>query len=136
MTLRQEPVLANFKVPREKRTRPKPPAKKRPGNDPAYLKKIRRLKCCVCGVPGPSEVHHLKCTGKRGGALRSPDCDTVPLCHEHHINGVERVSSRLELKWFQSYNISPLTLAAALWGSRHDLDAMMAVLSAHVGKQT
>ena len=131
MTFRQEPVLANFKTPREHRKRRKTPAEKRPG-DPDYVKKVKKLPCCVCGAPGPSQIHHLKQgTGERGMAKRSSDKWGVPLCFEHHINGVERVASQREMVWFQSYGVEPLTLAAALFANKHSLDAMRAVLGAN-----
>ena len=124
-------IFGNFKIPREKRKRKKSPVEKRPGKYPEYLKKIRALPCCVCGRPGPSEVHHLKGTGLRGTGMKSTDNYTVPLCHTHHIHGVELVGSRKEMQWFFARNIRPLTLAENLYASRHSLSAMEAVLAAH-----
>lgn len=128
-------VIGNFKPAREDRPRRKTPVEKRPGKHPEYLALIRQLPCCVCGKPAPSEPHHLKCGTRRGGALKAPDNETLPLCHDHHINGVERAGSRNEVAWFQRRGIEqPLTLATALFANRHSLDAMLAVLRAHMGE--
>ena len=127
-------MWSNLKPDREKRPRRKTPAEKRPGKDPQHLANVRKLPCVVCGEPGPSECHHLKQgTNERGMGLRSSDKWAIPLCHEHHINGVERAGSRNELTWFESFGIAPLTLAQALWSSRHDLDAMQRILETHRG---
>ena len=122
----------NLKPDREDRPRRKTPKEKRPGQHPEYLEKIRQLPCCVCGEPPRSDPHHLQSTGQRGMALRSTDDNTVPLCRMHHDALHARPSTK-ERDWFASYGIKPLTLAAALWASRHDLDAMVKVLEAHRG---
>lgn len=127
----RKPVGFNLKLPREKRQRNKTPVEKRAGNDPEYLALVRQLPCCVCGAPGPSEAHHLKCTGERGAGKKSSDRWCVPLCHEHHINGVERVGSRREIGWFKDHGIDALTLADALYFNKHSLEKMRDVLMTH-----
>lgn len=49
--------------------------------DPAYLRRVRALPCCVCGRHPPSEAHH-----KVGGGMgtKNPDTATMPLCTRHH----------------------------------------------------
>ena len=126
-----KPVIGNFKEPREKRKRPKTPAEKRDGKDEVYLAKVRSLPCCVCGTPGPSEVHHLKQGVKRGMAMKSEDRWTIPLCNDHHINGIERAGSKNEVQWFVVRGVDCLTLAANLWARRHSLEEMGKVLEAH-----
>lgn len=112
--------------------REKTPAQKRPGNDPAYLNKVRELPCCVCGIY-PVEAHHIKSAGGRGIGKRTDDKWAIPLCHDHHINGVERVGSRKEVQWFSKYGINPIELAQGLYASRHSVEAMYRVLEAHRG---
>lgn len=70
----------------------------------------------------------MKSTGVRGMGMRSPDRYAVPLCHDHHINGVERVGSRNEIEWFAKRGVQALDLAAALWGSTGDLAKMTAIV--------
>lgn len=127
----RKPVTCNLKPPREKRVKEKSPAEKRAGNAPEYLALVRQLPCCVCGKPGPSEAHHLRATGRRGGAMRSPDRDALPLCASHHRDGVHRVGGKRELAWFKERGIDPLTLADALHFNKHSLDAMSRVLMTH-----
>lgn len=131
MTYQGQPIIGNFKTKREKRKRVKTPAEKRPGKDPVYLMKLRQLPCVVCGAPAPSQIHHLKATGERGAGLRSSDKWGLPMCHDCHINGVERHGSKREISWFQHNGIDPLTLASSLWNSRHDLEAMGSIINSH-----
>ena len=65
--------------------------------------------------------------------MKVPDKTTVPLCHEHHINGVERVGSRLEAAWFRERGIMCIDLAAALYANSHNEAAMLNVLMTHKG---
>lgn len=58
------------------------PAK--PVRDPAYLKWIRALPCCVCGSQRGVEAAH---TGSRGLSTKSCDRSCVPLCRQHHQTG-------------------------------------------------
>lgn len=125
------PRIGNFKPPLEKRKRPKSPAEKREGRDEVYKHKVRSLPCCVCGKAPPSEVHHLKCAGGRGMGKRSDDKWGVPMCHEHHVNGVERVGSKNEVAWFRKRGIDCLSLAAAMYARRHSVEEMGKVLEAH-----
>jgi hypothetical protein len=104
------------------------------GKEPDYIDKIKQLPCCVpgCTRPAPSEPHHLKCADPtRGKGMKVPDKMTVPLCHEHHINGVERVGSRVEAAWFRERGILCLDLAAALYANSHNADSMLSVLLTH-----
>ena len=53
------------------------------GEDEAYRKAVSRLKCAKCGMPGPSQVHHM--TGA-GMGLRAHDHKSMPLCAQCHID--------------------------------------------------
>ena len=132
--IRKPRLYGNFKTPREKRDRRKTPKEKRPGNDPKYLSLVRQLPCCTCDKDPPSEVHHIKQSGQRGGGMRSPDKFGIPMCHDCHIHGVERVGSKREVAWFKERGIEPLSLAANLFANRHSLEAMLGVLWANTGK--
>lgn len=57
---------------------PKPPA---PRRSKAYLAFVRKLDCCNCGTPGPSDPHH---EGKRGVGQKTSDLLVVPLCRRCH----------------------------------------------------
>lgn len=108
----------------------------RPGMSDEHLKNIRALPCCTCFAPAPSEAHHLKQTSakERGASVKSTDRWTVPLCHEHHINGVERVGSRNELGWFLNRRVDALALAHSLWGAAGDVPKMVKIVLANKGK--
>ena len=129
-------IYGNFKPKRSERIKAKKsPADKRkklPGNSEKHKQAIRTLPCCIpgCCVVG-SEIHHLKSGGHRGAGMKAPDRLGVPLCHEHHINGVEKVGARNELAWFAKHGIEPLELAAALWMVSPDKAAMCRVVLAH-----
>ena len=134
MFLGQTPPPGSLlKTQLEKRKRNKTPVEKRPGKHPEHLANIRWLTCCVANekCEGAIEAHHLKAMVKRGMGMKSDDKWTVPLCHYHHIRGVEKAGSKNEVSWFQERGVDVLTLASALWANRHSLDAMAEVLKAH-----
>ena len=60
------------------RSQPKPPA---PRRSKSYLAFVRKLDCCNCGTPGPSDPHH---EGKRGVGQKTSDMLVVPLCRRCH----------------------------------------------------
>lgn len=104
---------------------------KREREAPGHLTLVRKLPCCICDEPAPSQAHHLKATGERGVGKKSGNRWCVPMCHECHLYGVEKVGSRKEVTWFLERGISPLDLAAALFASNHSLEAMQKVLNEH-----
>ena len=135
MTYLGAKVLGNFKRTRAARLAEKTKDKRedRDGNSEKHLEIIRKLPCCIPGcskLPG-GQAHHLKATGLRGMALRSPDKFAVPMCPEHHLNGVERAGSRNELAWFSKHGIEALELAAALWAASPDTARMMKIVIEH-----
>lgn len=128
---RQTPLKRSTKPIRARR--PGRSADKRPGMSPAHLRLIRQLPCCVTGLPGPNDPHHLKAglVHERGVGRKATDRWAVPLCREKHEE-VERVGSRNEWAWFKKHGIEdPLELAAALWRNTGDLDRMVRVIEAH-----
>ncbi len=128
-----EQIIGNFKDKNKKVQKKKNrEVKPREGNDSKHLANIRLLPCAVCGAYAPNEAHHLKeGTGERGMNQRSTDKWAIPLCHDDHINGVEKVASTKEIQWFEERGIQSLELARALWANRHDLKAMLSVLNTH-----
>lgn len=129
-------IYGNFKPKRAQRIKAKKtPAEKRknlPGNSDVHLKLLRTLPCCIPGCTRQgSTVHHIKTGGHRGGAMRSPDRMGLPMCADHHLNGVERAGSKNEISWFEKHGLEPLELAAALWAVSPNPQAMYRVLSAH-----
>lgn len=127
-------VIGNFKRSRREKLKAKiahDPRAEREGNDAEHLANIRKLVCCTCPKVSGLEAHHLKLTGQRGMGMRSPDKFAIPLCHECHIHGVERVGSKNELNYFSKRGIEALDLAAALWSARGDLPKMMRIVIEH-----
>lgn len=49
--------------------------------DPAYLARVAQLPCVICGAR-PVHVHH--CISERFSQRNASDCETIPLCHDHH----------------------------------------------------
>lgn len=129
----REHVLGNFKKPRAERLAEKTSDthNDREGNSHAHAALIRKLPCCVCPKTPGGTIHHLKATGLRGAGMKSPDKCGVPMCHECHLQGVERVGSRNELAWFSKRGIEALELAAALWKSTGDLPRMVKIVIEH-----
>ena len=123
-----------FKV-RKPRTKKPSAEDKREKAEPGHLAKIRKLPCCACDEPAPSEAHHIKSAEpNRAKGTKPANRFAVPLCHECHIYGVERVGSRQEAAWFRERGIMCLDLAAALHANSHSLDAMLNVLQTHRGE--
>jgi hypothetical protein len=56
-----------------------------PEKCPEYLAYQSKLVCVNCGVYGV-QVHHIRANA--GGAQKSPDWYSIPLCHECHIGGI------------------------------------------------
>lgn len=130
-----EKVYGNFKPSREQRKKEKARDKRldRPGNCEKHLAAIRRMPCAIpgCNVVG-CDAHHLRDTGERGGAIKSPDKYTIPLCHiTHHLEGVHSVGTKLELRWLKDRGIDGLELAAALWNASPDDAAMFKIVLAN-----
>lgn len=62
----------------------KPP---RAVKDPAYLAMVRECPCVICDAFGeaqnsPTQAHHW--IMGRGGNLKTPDGQAIPLCEGHH----------------------------------------------------
>ncbi len=63
----------------------------KPERNPAYLKFVRGLPCCVCGKTWGIEAAH---TGPHGLSQKAPDAETIPLCRLHHTDpqlGLDRI---------------------------------------------
>jgi len=133
--VREANLVGNFKRPRAERLKEKNRDKRadRPGNCEKHLAAIRRMPCAIpgCNVVG-CDAHHLRDTGDRGGAIRSPDKYAIPLCHiAHHLEGVHSVGTKRELKWLADHGIDGLGLAAALWNASPDDAAMFKIVLAN-----
>ncbi len=55
--------------------------------DAGFLDFVRAQPCLYCGTSLGVEAHHF---GKRGKGTKCSDYETVPLCHEHHVEGWHR----------------------------------------------
>lgn len=136
----REKVIGNFKPSISKKMKEKKEkvraSDERPGMSPEHLSCIRKLPCCVCWKTPGGEAHHIKDTPdkERGMGLRSTDRWAAPLCHEHHIHGVELAGTRNERKWFSDRGIDALALSQALWKSTGDIPKMTKIVIAAKGK--
>ncbi len=136
--VREGNTIGNFKPSRVKRKKEKNRDKRkdRPGNCERHLAAIRRMPCAIpgCNVVG-CDAHHLRQTGERGAAIKSPDKYSIPLCSlVHHIDqatGVHSVGTKRELSWLKERGIDGLELAAALWNASPDDVAMFKIVMAN-----
>ena len=75
-----------------------------------HLSKVAGLGCIICkkmGFPNsPAEIHHIK--DRKGMSKKASDFETIPLCPNHHRNGVE------------SYHYSPKKFNKK-WGTQKEL---------------
>lgn len=139
MTFLGEKKLANFRKSRTEGPQKHENSKTyqdRPGMSEAHLALIRKMPCTVCPKMPGGEAHHLKDTPDkdRGMGVRSTDKWAVPLCHEHHIHGVERAGTKNEHAWFKERGIeNVVVLASDLWKITGNLPQMVKVLMAHRG---
>ena len=70
--------------------------------DPDHRKLIRSMPCIACEIAGlqqttPTEGHHIrrKSTGlSYGASQKAHDREMIPLCVEHHWNGVGSLWTR------------------------------------------
>ena len=134
----REHILANFRPSLKERAKKHVSAQeRREGNSKDHLELIRRLPSCVSGVAGPCDPHHLKsgpAASERSVGRRATDRWAVPLKRDEH-DQLERISSRLEEAWFRERGVSDvIELANALWINTGDLDRMLRVLQAHMGR--
>ena len=133
------PYGSMLKNRNETRAEKKPltPKQKRqmdPENDKAHLAAIMQLPCCIkgCGLSKDIHPHHLKYGVGISMGCKAKDRYVVPLCREHHIHGVHRVSTPSERRWFKENGISEVVaLADGLWTMSPDHEKMLGVLVAH-----
>lgn len=80
-----------------------------------HMGKVAAVGCIVCrrlGYPGtPAQVHHLK--EECGGGQRQSDFLTIPLCPEHHTDGVPGVAYHAGWRQFERMYGTELDLLAA-----------------------
>jgi len=96
-----------------------------------HRKTIKRLGCCACPAPAPSDPHHLKILSERGAGMKATDKWLVPLCRRCH-DEVERIGSRNENRWFRDRGIeSAIDLSAALFAASPDVERMKLIVEAH-----
>jgi hypothetical protein len=135
----REHVLNNQRPSLKDRAKKKPSAQeRREGNSKDHLELVRQLPSCVSGVAGPCDPHHLKsgpAASERSVGRRATDRWAVPLKRDEH-DELERISSRLEEAWFRERGVDDvIELANALWVNTGDLERMLKVLQAHVGRR-
>jgi hypothetical protein len=66
--------------------------------------------------------------------MRATDRWAVPLLRHEH-DELHRISSRLEESWFKERGVDDVVeLANALWVNTGDLDRMLRVMQAHMGR--
>jgi hypothetical protein len=136
--IRPPKVYGNFRPSLKERARKKPSAQeRREGNSKDHLELVRQLPSCVSGVAGPCDPHHLRSAVallERGVGMRATDRWAVPLLRHEH-DELHRISSRLEESWFKERGVDDVVeLANALWVNTGDLDRMLRVMQAHMGR--
>lgn len=133
----REKIIGNFKRTTEEKMKEARKHEnwrdKRPGMSPDHLALIRQMPCCICLKMPCGEAHHIKDTPdkERGMSVRSTDQWTVPMCHEHHVHGVELAGTRNELKWFADRGIAALSLAKSLWQTTGNKVQMTGIVIGH-----
>jgi ERF superfamily protein len=85
--------------------------------DKPHREFVARQPCLVCGRQ-PADAHHLRFAQRRALGRRVSDEFTVPLCRTHHRE-VHRTGD--EPRWWSSYGIEPLPVAADLWQATRGL---------------
>ena len=73
--------------------------------DPEHRKLIRSMPCIACELKGlqqttPTEGHHIKRRpdGTNYGSVKASDHEMIPLCVEHHWNGVGSIMTRKQFE--------------------------------------
>lgn len=73
--------------------------------DPAHRAKIRAMPCIACEIKKvqqttPTEGHHIKRRpdGTNYGSVKAGDHEMIPLCYEHHWNGVGSIYTRAQFE--------------------------------------
>ncbi len=90
-----------------------PPKLKARFVDIEHLDFIRSLPCLCCGHPPPNSAHHVMRvpTNERGGAMKSGDCWTVPLCFGPYPRGCHMTLHHWEEeKWSLRHNVAALLM--------------------------
>jgi hypothetical protein len=70
--------------------------------DEAYLARVRREPCCICGDDTSVEAHHPR-IGVVGMGRKADDAKAVPLCGRHH----RELHTMNEREFWASYGITP-----------------------------
>lgn len=52
--------------------------------DADHLKRVSEMACCICGLDGSTQAHHLLRSGEKGMGIKSGDDCVIPLCYNHH----------------------------------------------------
>ena len=72
--------------------------------DKAHLSKVRGQPCLICADPMTS-AHHLMFTDHPAMSLKVSDYNTVPLCHNHHME-LHRHGN--EEQWWALQGVDPI----------------------------
>lgn len=86
---RSKPLTAKTRINPVSAKRRKHRASREGQEATAYMLAVKRLPCCICGAPPPSEAHH--CISGRYSARKSSDWHTIPLCAKHHRIGPDAI---------------------------------------------
>lgn len=109
---RKTPLKAKAPMARKSPAKKRPIQKKKHGwRSGEYLSWVRSLPCCVCGVIGQCDAHHLigMKAGLSGMGLTAPDQYAMPLCRACHT----RMHNDTELQQMQWQYVAQ-TLARAV----------------------
>ncbi len=89
----------------------KKPKQKKDAKSREHLTKVKSLPCVICNHPPPSDAHHIICD--RFGSKKSSDYETIPLCKNHHQNGIDAIHNSKK-RWVENYGKDYLFLPEVL----------------------
>lgn len=98
----------------------------RPNRFPAFLDKIRRCPCLVCG--GQAEAAHVRMSSAaHGKPFGKDDRWCAPLCPDDHRLGPDCQHNSREETWWAGHGIDILSVCERLWAARGDQEAMIEI---------
>ena len=80
----------------------------------AYIDRIKRMDCCLCGATGPSDAHHIR--EGHGMSQRASDVLVIPLCKSCHQGpqGVHGDKTMLRVYKVEELDLLAITLEKLL----------------------
>ena len=83
---------------------------------PEYLKWVKTLPCCQCGMRA-DDPHHIKCKGVGGYALTAADSTAMPLCRTCHQDVHKGPGLYPQTKWMCETQAKAFAEGKIKWGT-------------------